>query len=481
MHAVAGAGVTDTVDAQPVQALVVEVRGENGGLARGVLVRFEPTRHAEGHPYYAEPTVNVCPITALECAISSGLLATETTDANGRAKVTVRMGRFAGKGVVRLIVPELGLADSATFTITPGAPANVRALDADPGLDIGGTATMRGRIVDRYENARTEVPTITAGPGSAITLDASTGTVTGRDMGTQWVFMRYGSLVDSARVRVIPGGRILVWSSEEKVVRLVNLNGNDERTIISNVASDYGAFPQFDATRQRITLHDGSEEWGGPSNHLIVVDTTGASLRDVGPASGFSTILATRILADGTVLVVASRSTDPNNPDFALWRVATDNTITSLVALPDLEFLYGGADISHDGTRVVYAATHVYIHELRVLNVASGSTTVLDTYANSPRWSKQDDRIVYLIHGAGFGPYGGDVAVINANGTGRRVLGNANFNPGISWSVDGTYVIGRSSDDQGLRLLRVSDGSVVSLRFRTATGCCHDYWQPDWR
>jgi len=42
IRAVAGAGITDTVDAAPLQALVVEVRDQNGALASGVVVRFEP-------------------------------------------------------------------------------------------------------------------------------------------------------------------------------------------------------------------------------------------------------------------------------------------------------------------------------------------------------------------------------------------------------------------------------------------------------
>jgi len=480
VRAVAGAGITDTVDAQPLQALVVEVRGENGALRSGVVVRFETTPASQG-PYYFEPSVAVCPLSALNCAFG-GLLAIDTTDANGRALVMVRMGRIAGPGTVRLLVPEFGYADSATYTITPGAAAAVRAIGADPGLDIGATATMSGRVVDRYENARTETPTLSLGPGTAVTLNAATGAVTGREMGTQWVFMRYNSLVDSARVRVVPPGRILVWSSNEQVVRLVNLNGSDERTIVTNVASDLGAFPQFDPTRQRIAFHSGSEFYGGPPNKLIVVDTTAGSRRDIGPAvTGFSTIMSTRYLADGTVLVVAIRSSDISHPDWSVWRVATDNTVTFVAALPELEYLYGGADISHDGTRVAYVASYNNPPELRVLNVSSGSTIVLDTYGNSPRWSAQDDRLVYLVTPGGYAQYGGVATVINANGSGRRVLGTADFSPGISWSPDGNYVIGRASEDQNLRLLRVSDGAFVSLRFAVGTGCCHDYWQPDWR
>jgi hypothetical protein len=380
---------------------------------------------------------------------------------------------------VQLTVPELGLADSATFTKTPGAPAAVRAVGGDPEVNIGGTATLGGRVVDRYGNARTEKTTLSAGPGSAITLDPSTGTVTGREMGIQWVLMRYNALVDSGRVRVVPPGRLLVWAATEGAVRLVNLDGSAERTIMSNVALSDDAFPQFDPARQRITLHVASETYGLP-NTLVVIDTTGTSRRDIGPANGFSTILATRSLADGTVLVVATRSSDLSQPDFSLWRVATDNTITFVVALPGLARTHGGADVSHDGTRVAYIATISSPNELRLLDVGSGSTTVLDSNANSPRWSAQDDRIVYLTTAPNaYNDGGGSATVINTNGSGRKVF-SSYFSPGMAWSPDGVYIVGRASEGT-LRLVRVSDGTAVDLHFLAGSSCCHDYFQPDWR
>jgi hypothetical protein len=74
------------------------------------------------------------------------------------------------------------------------------------------------------------------------------------------------------------------------------------------------------------------------------------------------------------------------------------------------------------------------------------------------------------------------VTIINANGTGRRAIGSFDFSPGISWSPDGTYIVGRASDNySGLRVLRVSDAATILLHFGAATGCCRDYWQPDWR
>ena len=491
VRAVLGAGVVDTIDAQPLQALVVEVRGQGGELTSGTIVRFESQPPADTMRRY-DAAVYVCSLAAPTCGsggyyggfygggASGDQFATDTTDAQGRAKVTVRLGHVAGRAVVRLEVPEFGLADSATFTVMPGAGVRVLASPADTSLEIGAKATLRGKVVDRYDNARPEVPTITAGPGSAITLDATTGTVTARDMGTQWLFSRYTSFVDSMSVHVVPSGRLVVWAAYEQAVRLVNLSGSSERTIVSNVQSDLGVFPRFDATRHHITLHAGSEFYGGAPNTIVVIDTTGSPRRDIGPAIGFSMVIATRQLADGTVLVVGQSSTDTSHPGYSLWRVATDNTITFLVALPDLQSTYDGADISHNGARVAYVATTPsYTIELRVLDVSNGSTTLLAANALSPRWSSQDDRVAYLVPGSGSSGYDGVLVVSNADGSGRRGIGNDTFSPGIAWSPDGTYIIGRSSAS-GLRLMRVSDGANVLLRFNSATGS-HDYFQPDWR
>jgi hypothetical protein len=491
IRAVAGAGISDTIDAKPLQALVVEVRGAGGQLApAGTLVRFEAQPNPDPRTYYA-PMVFVCPLAALTCGEGffgdQAQLATDETDAQGRAKVTVRLGHVAGKAVVRLVVPELGLADSATFTVKPGALVGVRAEASDTTLQIGGTAVLRGHVVDRYDNARPELPTIAAGGGLAITVDPTTGTVTGQAMGNQALYTRYGAFADTSVVHVVPNGRLVLWSSEERVVRLVNLDGTAERTLVSNVSSDFGAFPTFDATRQRVTLHTGTNNGMGPPNDVIVIDTTGSPRRDIGPANALDWVIATRQLADGSVLVVGQNDADTSHPDYSLWRVATDNTITFMVALPGLGVgfpgtTYGSADISHNGSRVAYiGTTDEGVTELRVISVSSGAITVLDaTSSSSPRWSAQDDRIAYLTSAPYWAqPYGAPI-IINADGTGRIALGTDGLSPGMAWSPDGKYLLGRGVFGYSLTLYRLSDGVTVTLGFRSTT-TVHDYWQPDWR
>ncbi len=492
VRAVLGAGITDTVDAQPVQALVVEVRGSGGALApTGTLVRFEALPVSPGPGYSTfQPAVYLCELTATACGVSeygfgAPQVSSETTDDRGRVKVLVRLGLLAGRGVVRLTVPELGLLDSATYTILPGAPAAVRAGVGDTNLDIGGTLKLTALVVDRHENIRTEQATFTAGPGSAISFDAATATATGRDMGTQWVFSRFQTLVDSTRIQVIPSGRLVVWANGEGVVQLVNLDGTSERTIASNVASDLGAFPSFDVSRQYVTFHDGSEGWGGAPNTVIVADTAGGSTRTIGPTTGFSYVVGTREMADGTILVAGQSSTDTSHPGYSLWRVATDNTISFVVSLPGLGNSYGGVDISHSGTKVAYIGSGASSgYELHVLNVSDGSSVTIENNARAPRWSAHDDLLARIIPTSfnGFDPdYNGPVVISNPDGSGRRALGTASFSLGIGWSPDGAYIVGRASEGYALRLLRVSDLATIVLRFTSAGGLIHDYWQPDWR
>jgi hypothetical protein len=390
---------------------------------------------------------------------------------------------------VRMIVPVLGLSDSATYTVNPGAIARVRAQAVDTALQIGGTAALRGHVVDRYDNVRPEVPTIVSGGGPAFTVDAGSGTVTGQSMGAQSLYTQYGALADTSLVRVVPAGRLVVWSSSERVVRLVNLDGSAERTLVSDVSSIFGAFPTFDATRQRVTLHTGTESGGGAPNDVIVIDTTGSQRRDIGPAIGFTWVMATRQVADGSVLVVGQISTDASHPGYSLWRVAADNTITFMAALPDLGAPwpgypwpdYGAADISHNGSRVTYiGTTSTGVTELRVLDVSSGAITVLDpTSSSSPRWSAQDDRIAYLTAAPRWAqPYGAPI-VINADGTGRTALGTIGLSPGLGWSPDGKYLVGRPIAGS-LIVFRLTDGTNVTLTF-SSSGTLRDYWQPDWR
>jgi hypothetical protein len=469
LKVVAGSGVIDTVDAQPAQAIVVEVRDAAGKAISGAIVRFQsrppsdPTRQSEGAIFVCALTVPVC---------SGSQFVADTTDVDARAKAIVRLGTVAGKAVVRVTVPELGLEDSATFTVNPGAPARMILSPRDTGLDIGGTFTIQGRAADRYRNARSEVPTFFVGTGGAVTLDAASNLVTARDMGTYAVYAHLGDLTDSASVRVLPTGRLLVWSPEAAAVRLVDINGKNEQTLITSVGSDFGVFPRFTRSRQGITLHSATQiSWVGPSTDAIVLDTTGTPRRDI---SGFSRIIAIRQTDDGNVMVVGRRAGDPGW--YAVFRVTADNTITLLRTLEGFSDIYGSVDINYDGNRVAY----VDGNRLVVVDVSTGALTTLADAGRSPRWSVQGDRLAYLLPATCPGQLDGRAFVINADGSGGKALPDSCFSPGLGWSPDGKFVIGRMGLG-GLRIVRVSDGMAVQFVFFFGGFQFNDYYQPDWR
>lgn len=474
IRAVAGAGTTDTVNAVQKQALVVEVRDADGKVVQGAVVRFEAQPPSDTLRRN-EPAIYVCSLSAPSCGGYYGSqFFTDTTDSEGRAKTIIRLGQVAGRAVVKLGVPELGLEDSATFTVTAGAPARVYFATSDTSLNIGQTATLAANVTDRYFNPRPELPTMSLGSGSAVTLDAGKGIVTAQDMGTQWVIARYGDMADSTSVRVIPPGRLVVWAAGAHELRLVNTDeSGGSRLLLGSVGSDFGAFPHFDPSNRYVTSIRGSYGYGGSPNTIVVVDTATLAIREVGPALGFDVIVTARQRADGTLLAVGKRSTSTT---YGLWSIASDNTVTLLADLPALQPVYDGADISQDGTKLAYLVTGS--SEIRTLDVATGTTTTVTTAGRSPRWSPNGDRLAYLVP---VGYLDGRLRIHNADGSEKII--DYLYSPGLAWSSDGAYVIGRSSESgfAGIRLVRVSDGAFVMLRYPSGYGWYEDYYQPDWR
>jgi hypothetical protein len=457
---VAGAGLTDTAYAPPMP-LTVEVRDARGRAVADALLRFQAP------PYQAAviPSLFICAVTAATCEAQ---LVEATTDRSGRATVDVRLGTVAGKASLVVTAPALGLKDSATFTITPGAAAGIKFSPRDTVLDIGATMTISGQVVDRNGNTRSESASFYTAAGNVITFDPASGVLTARDVGTQYVYANVAKASDSALVRVTPAGRLVVWSPPLATVRLIDINGKHEHTLLGNVGSDVGVFPRFDATRQRITVHSATGSSAGASSDAIVLDTTGVPRRDV---SEFSSIIAVRQTSGGDVMVVARRSSDPNG--YYVFRISADNTITLLRQLDGLSGTYGGADITYDGNRVAYIAGVA----LNVMDISTGAVTTLVNGASSPRWSVQGDRLVYLFPSRCPNNLDGVATVINPDGSGRRVLTDSCFSPGLAWSPDEQYVIGRSSEvEVGLRIVRVSDGATVLTHLNGT-----DYYQPDWR
>lgn len=458
---VSGANVADTIGIRLAQPLVIEVRRPNGQLARGAQVVLDTRRVAE------VVRVVLCDSTSFGCPKT--LVVTDTTDGLGRISVPVFFNNTPGRGVITISAPAFGFVDSATYTIGVGNIDRVRAAATDTALTFGTTATLVGRVTDRVNNVRPEVVTVSASANSAITLNAAISAVTAQDIGTAWVYFRYDNLVDSTRVRSVPPGRLLAMMSEQ--VRMVNTDGSAVRTIFSTATIGIGGLPKFDPSRQRVSFENGS---AGLPSKATIVDSTGASRRDIDLIATATWTLTTRLMADGTLLLVARQIA---NATYYLYRVGTDNSVTEVIALPGLRSVQGAADISPDGTRIAYTvpAAPTGLLELRVMDVATGAVTVLENPGTSPRWSRQGDKIAFVSSGG--------LTIINPDRSGRRIImPGVPFN-GIAWSPDASYLAAyfENSLGTGMRIVRVSDGASVPLLFRSATGETEAYYQPDWR
>ncbi|MEP6764560.1 MAG: hypothetical protein ABJB66_09635 [Gemmatimonadaceae bacterium] len=480
VRAMLGAAVTDTIEALVPQPLIAEVRGRDGRLAKGVVVRFEAqTSSAPGH--LGETAPYVCSQTEAACSASS-VVAIDTTDANGRAAARVKLGRTSGASYVKIRVPELGVIDSALYTATPGAAVAVRAAFRDTLINIGSTITVSALSTDRYGNARTEKPVLTAGPENAFTFDATTGRLTAQDLGTQFVFAASGAFRDSTKVRMIPGGTIVGWNSTDGTLQLINLGRDNIRTIASGIVADNGAQPRFDATGQRVTALLSVFSGAGISDDAITLtDTNGVQTRYISPAIGFQSIMAARQMADGSILVVGRLTQNPAT--YSLYRVATSGAISKVIDVPALARVYAGADISYDGNWIAYLVPVGNNLELRTFAVATGSVTTLEPNARSPRWSHGNDRIAFTVNPFGPNPHTGAIAIINANGTGRLTFGDVQFYPGFAWSPDDAFLIGgnpQTGTYRTTRLFRIRDGYAALFAYLNKYDVLINYSQFDW-
>lgn len=467
--------ITDTVTAQPTENVTVIVRGTDGAPLATTAVRFETVSLNE--EFRKGPWAVLCPEGTLSCgsvgatSVSGQTSLPTFTDAQGRAAARVRLGTFAGNSWIRIVVPDQQMTDSVSLDIRAGAAARVNFTARDTSVVPGARVRVQGFATDRFYNPRADAVSITSGCGSGVAeYDAATSTATARGFGVCVLRASVGTIADSARLLVLPAGRLVTWSTTSRL-QLVNTDGTAPRTLFNGASfqSSLGTFPRF-GPGGSVLLHSGPTAAGMPQ--LIARGDTSAAA----PASLATTMTEpayARELADGSILFVGSPTAAF---DYGVYRTnAAGATPTLVQPIANFADTYGAADISPDGTRLVYVANATTgPNVLRVLNLTTGVITELGVQGESPRWSPAGDQIAYF-RGESAQNVRGTVSVLRLSDGTSRQLSDRVLVPGFAWSPDGLYIIG--STDPGAVIIRVSDGVAVPTRLLSATAAREFDWR----
>lgn len=487
-----------------MQALVVEVRGPSGTLLKGTTVRFNAQPVPDSVRQGYATSLFVCALAVPICGPadassgSYGVITTasaDTTDANGRAKATVRLGTIAGPTYVIVTVPEYGMKDSVPYTVLPGAAHNVSFTSRNVAVMVGARIALKASVVDAYGNARADAVTYTLNAPTAIaTFDAASATVTGVGIGTGSAVAQVDGAMDTATVHVVPPGRLVLADLTSLAVRSMNTDGSAFQTLATDITSSFGVFPRFSPNGSVVVFQAALDASGGTPQRIIVTDSAGGHRREIGLPSGLTLMMQPVPLATGAVLFVGREGPQPagfgiSSPT-AVYSVAPDNTVTNLALMPNASPVFDGAAISADGSRVAYVLANPNGYGepagLRVLTVATGQTTLIDPTGVAPSWSAAGDRLAFLVPPF-IGNNGGTLAIVNADGSGRTAFTAAGtFLPGLAWSPNRDYVLGRIDSGGPLRAVRLADGVTVDVPLpssnpRAYPGSVGDYYQPDWR
>lgn len=456
-----GRTLTDTITAQPSVPLLVVVRGTDGSPISGTPVRFETSSLNE--PIRIGPWAVLCAEGTAVCGnvgatnVNGATTLAATTNAQGEARAVVRLGTFAGNTFLRVTAPAQGMMDSIALDIRTGAPARINFAARDTTVTIGATTTAAAFAADRFYNPRSDLVALAAPCVGIADLDPVAKHVTARAFGVCWVRATVGGVVDSARVVIVPAGRLLTWSTVP-VLQLVNTDGTTPRRLFGGASfrSDLGAFPRFNPSRGGITLHTAAGLTGQPIT--IARGDTAA-----GTATTLGTTVAdpayARELADGTVLFVGRTTGEETH---AVWRLGASGAPAVVRAITDYANTYAAVDISPDGSRIVYVGGVIGgPNVLRIMNLATGAITELGAVGEAPRWSPDGDRIAYL-HGVSAQNVRGGLSEIRVADRASRVITERQLLPGFAWSPDGAYVV--AGTDAGAVIVRVADGVVVPMR-----------------
>ena len=440
LRIIAGADATDTIGVSLTQALVVQVRDAHGTVDRGAVVRF--TALPNGPAQYSSAIA----IADLNSQYFSAFVS-DSADADGRAAVLVQLGTVAGKAGIAITVPELGLTDTAWYTVQPGQPAQFTLVVRDTVVSRGTAWNVGARVMDRAGNQLSSDSVSYESINSGATVTAA-GQVTAVAEGRSGVVVQYRTTLDTSWVSIVPPG-MLVGVRAVTGVYLMNLDGTGLKTLTA--IHDYSVFPQWSPDGRRITIYEG-DPYSTVSLSAVSLDGTRTLLIPT-PGSLVGGLAWAR--PDGNGLLYFS-GPGYGGGAMAIWRMNSDGSGLVKLLGPTNSYSFTHPAPSPDGKTVLYDFDP---QGIMAIDVASGTVHALGLQGTFPVYSPDGSQIAYLS--------GPSLMIANSNGTNARSLGGTSSADGVSapsWSADGKWILSPAAG-QAAALVRVSDGVALPLPF----------------
>jgi hypothetical protein len=442
LRIVAGAGVSDTVLARPGPPLIVELR-ENGKPKPGVVVRFE------GLPVQgADPGVSGTSSTGvLASAIGSstyGSFVSDTTDVDGRASVVVQLGTRAGATGLQITCPDLGLADTAVFTVLPGNYTQLIVGVRDTVVPRGTSFGIAAYGADRFGNARAQDKVTYAALDTLGTVDSAGRVLAGQGVGRGAVVTRIDATEDTAHFTVVPPVKLTaLYEGADGLTRIATLTMDGANLRLLRVVPTQ-AYPSHSPTDDLIAYQEGIN----PSEGIKLVAGTAATRILVDQAVLYAAYYPV-FGPDGSSIYFSGSSTEGSG--YGIWKIGVDGK--GLIKLASTDFGYSTPGVSPDGKRIAFSrSTGLFIRSL-----ATGDSVKVGASGWFPNFSPDGQRVAY-VDDAGTG-----ITIANVDGTASNHIATVSPAPEarVSWTPDGRWLLTRRSEEPVL--VDIASGTLVPL------------------
>lgn len=425
--------LTDTVRA-PWVRLTAIVQGSDGRPVRDARVVFR-VLSASGP--------NVISLTSIDSSAPNWDVEV-MTDSRGAAEALVRHDMEAGEGWVHALAHVPASAevptcmDSIMVRTTPGQPARILITPRDTALYEGNSATISAVAADQFGNPRSEIAQLEAAT-TGLSVDGSTVTAT-TGPSRQTLRARYGEIVDSSRISIVPHGVIavrikrLAEPDHQYLLATMELDGSDYRFLLNrDTEGPFGA---------------SGVEWGHTGDYLLLFGGAPRSalykmMLDGAPTELFPTVAADQYAwqqetLDGSWLYFEGIMS--GSQETLIYRARPDGSELSTISPgPRASYqhdLYPSP--SPDGKYVAYATDREQLApfdlQIHVLEIATRTDRSLGVSGMVPRWSPTGEWIAF--------GWAGLLYIIRPDGSDLRQISppDDRYESWASWSPDGKWL-----------------------------------------